>query len=93
MRGDMTRHLSNKHCNVRALIHKANCDCSVQRKGTNTSNQSVLPLCCYGKALDFMIKTTLDSQKSSRLLILNLHTVKIAKKCVSMPTIKTDDND
>jgi len=24
---------------------------------------AVLPLCCYGKVLDFMIKKTLDSQK------------------------------
>jgi len=32
MRCDMTRHQSNRHCNVRAVIHKVKCDCSVQRK-------------------------------------------------------------
>jgi len=28
---------------------------------------TVLPLCCYGIVLDFMIKKTLDSQKDTRL--------------------------
>jgi len=36
MRCGMTRHQSNKHCNVRALSHKVKCDCSVQRIGTNS---------------------------------------------------------
>ena len=35
MRCGMTRHQSNKHCNVRALSHKVKCDISVQRIGTN----------------------------------------------------------
>jgi len=29
--------------------------------------QAVLPLCCYGKVLDLMIKKTLHSQKNTRL--------------------------
>jgi len=40
MRCDMTRHQSNRHCNVRALIHKVKCDCSVQGMGTNTNTRT-----------------------------------------------------
>jgi len=27
----MTRHQSNRHCKVRSLIHRAKCNCGVQR--------------------------------------------------------------
>jgi len=42
MRCDMTRHQSDRHCNVRALIHQVKCACSVQRIGTNTNNLTTL---------------------------------------------------
>jgi len=34
---------------------------------------AVLPLCCYGKVLDFMIKKTLDSQKTLHYKIKLTH--------------------
>ena len=42
---------------------------------------SVLPLCCYGKVLDYMIKKT-RLQKQTYT-----YTVKTPRKCVAMPTI------
>ena len=43
MHCDMTRHQSNKHYDVRALIHKVKCDYSVQRIGTKKNNLTQEP--------------------------------------------------
>jgi len=48
--------------------------------------QPVLPLCCYGKVPDFMIKT-LDVQKKHEITKANLHTIKMPRKYVAVPII------
>jgi len=36
----------------------------IWHRAAYSCTESVLPLCCYGKVLDFMIKKTLHSQKT-----------------------------
>jgi len=45
----MTRHQSNGYSKVRSLIHRAKCDYSVQKIGTNTNNLTAskhVTICC-----------------------------------------------
>jgi len=46
---------------------------------------AVLPLCCYGKVLDFMKKNTRFTKNTT--LQNQTYTQKIPRKCVAMPTI------
>jgi len=45
----LTRHRSNGYSKVRSLIHRAKCDCSDQRMGTNTNKLTAskhVTICC-----------------------------------------------
>jgi len=47
------------------------------------SRESVLPLCCYGKVLDFIIK-------KHKITKSNSHTVKMPRKCITLPTYEAE---
>ena len=48
--------------------------------------ETELPLCCYEKVLDFMIKNTRFTKKH-QITKKIFHTVKVPRKCVAMLTI------
>jgi len=53
---------------------------------TNSTIWPVLPLCCYGIVLDFMIKNTRFTKKTLDYKSKLTHSENVARKCVAMPT-------
>jgi len=78
----MTVDLPVLHCTGARFTVLVSCD-TVVMSLQFTLVRSVLPLCCYGKVLDFMIKNTRLQKKLTHSE--NLHTQ--PRKCVAMPTI------